>query len=99
MTKRATRAALNARHMLLHEITVAAIATDDGGLSFTLPPTADGHDVTYRISPTGDVTQTVLSSHYVSTACVHQLHAKCRQSCKWCDEVCRCSCHEEPTNG
>lgn len=31
---------------------------------------------------------------YVSTACWHQMHHTCRQTCKHCDEPCRCECHQ-----
>ncbi len=30
---------------------------------------------------------------YLSTACHHELHARCRQSCKFCGKPCACSCH------
>jgi len=30
---------------------------------------------------------------YVSTACQHGLHARCRQKCKFCDVDCLCLCH------
>jgi hypothetical protein len=31
---------------------------------------------------------------YFSTACQHGRHGDCRLTCKWCDEPCRCACHE-----
>lgn len=31
---------------------------------------------------------------YISTACLHQLHRKCRVKCKWCEARCICDCHE-----
>lgn len=31
---------------------------------------------------------------YLSTACKHALHDKCRVNCKYCEAVCRCGCHE-----
>ena len=34
---------------------------------------------------------------YLSTACYHELHARCRQSCKFCAIVCRCECHKGTT--
>lgn len=30
---------------------------------------------------------------YVSTACQHRLHERCRQRCKYCDTRCLCVCH------
>lgn len=32
---------------------------------------------------------------YISTACQHELHDRCRKVCKFCDEACSCSCHRE----
>ncbi len=33
------------------------------------------------------------SEHYVSTACHHGLHERCRKVCKHCPEACGCPCH------
>lgn len=33
---------------------------------------------------------------YLSTACLHGLHDRCRLTCKFCDVRCRCSCHSAP---
>jgi hypothetical protein len=33
---------------------------------------------------------------YTSTACMHGLHDRCRQECKFCNATCRCTCHKEP---
>lgn len=30
---------------------------------------------------------------YLSTACLHNMHDQCRQSCKFCGAECRCVCH------
>lgn len=30
---------------------------------------------------------------YLSTACHHGLHDRCRQSCKFCGTKCQCECH------
>jgi hypothetical protein len=30
---------------------------------------------------------------YVSTACQHELHDRCRKTCKFCAVACGCSCH------
>lgn len=30
---------------------------------------------------------------YVSTACQHDLHDRCRMTCKFCNDVCKCDCH------
>lgn len=39
--------------------------------------------------------------HYLSTYCLHGHHAgepeECRGACKFCDEPCRCPCHEGQT--
>jgi hypothetical protein len=32
---------------------------------------------------------------YVSTACQHDRHDECRQSCKFCEASCLCDCHGE----
>lgn len=34
---------------------------------------------------------------YVSTACQHDLHARCRRVCKFCDVACRCDCGHPDT--
>lgn len=35
-----------------------------------------------------------MSDHqYVSTACQHDLHDRCRKVCKFCDAMCGCVCH------
>jgi hypothetical protein len=31
--------------------------------------------------------------HYTSTACHHDLHDRCRHTCKYCAKPCRCTCH------
>ena len=33
---------------------------------------------------------------YLSTACHHLLHDKCRLTCKFCPEPCSCTCHQSP---
>lgn len=35
---------------------------------------------------------------YISTACYHGLHDRCRQSCKFCSTPCRCSCGHKAGN-
>jgi hypothetical protein len=30
---------------------------------------------------------------YLSTACFHGLHGRCRRNCKFCDAPCNCACH------
>lgn len=30
---------------------------------------------------------------YLSTACLHDLHLRCRMACKFCGEACLCLCH------
>src|SRR6266850_1099515 len=40
----------------------------------------------------------MLPTHsYLSTACQHDLHAQCRQTCKFCGVYCLCPCHRIPT--
>lgn len=36
---------------------------------------------------------------YVSTACQHELHDRCREVCKFCAEPCACECHQENDHG
>lgn len=31
---------------------------------------------------------------YLSTACFHGLHDRCRKSCKFCGTNCKCYCHD-----
>ncbi len=39
------------------------------------------------------------SSHkYISTACHHILHTKCRIICKFCESKCSCLCHNREEN-
>lgn len=33
--------------------------------------------------------------HYISTACRHNLHDRCRKRCKFCGEPCLCKHHQE----
>lgn len=33
---------------------------------------------------------------YISTACQHDLHTRCRRVCKYCNEACLCLCHTRP---
>jgi hypothetical protein len=30
---------------------------------------------------------------YLSTACLHGLHDRCRRTCKFCNAPCQCTCH------
>jgi hypothetical protein len=30
---------------------------------------------------------------YLSTACLHEAHEQCRQTCKFCSAKCVCGCH------
>ena len=32
--------------------------------------------------------------NYISTACHHELHERCRKQCKFCESECRCKCHD-----
>jgi len=34
---------------------------------------------------------------YISTACQHEQHTSCRQSCKFCQTPCLCSCGHPPS--
>jgi hypothetical protein len=57
--------------------------------------TADLGDVQGGVS--GPVTPVALGAahaHYTSTACIHALHLRCRDTCKWCDRACGCDCHD-----
>jgi hypothetical protein len=31
---------------------------------------------------------------YLSTACFHGQHDRCRRQCKFCDAACNCECHK-----
>jgi len=42
----------------------------------------------------GGAVEVTRAGHYVSTYCLHDLHADCRLTCKHCTSPCRCSCHE-----
>lgn len=44
------------------------------------------------VAPTSD-TNGAAAHVYVSTACHHGLHDRCRQSCKFCAVACACPCH------
>lgn len=33
--------------------------------------------------------------NYKSTACIHSMHDRCRLYCKWCNNFCKCDCHDE----
>lgn len=37
--------------------------------------------------------QAEAAHHYLSTACFHDLHQRCRLTCKFCQVECECSCH------
>lgn len=30
---------------------------------------------------------------YISTACQHEVHDRCRATCKFCGTACKCRCH------
>ena len=30
---------------------------------------------------------------YISTACLHEEHGRCRRTCKFCAALCQCECH------
>ena len=32
---------------------------------------------------------------YLSTACYHAHHERCRRKCKFCAAKCRCACHKK----
>lgn len=38
--------------------------------------------------------EVMVRHRYVSTACQHDLHDRCRKTCKFCAEPCLCPCHE-----
>jgi hypothetical protein len=33
---------------------------------------------------------------YMSTACMHGIHSRCLQMCKFCDAPCQCDCDHGP---
>lgn len=35
---------------------------------------------------------------YLSTACHHGLHERCRKTCKFCAAPCKCECHAAHQN-
>jgi hypothetical protein len=35
---------------------------------------------------------------YLSTACYHGFHERCRLMCKFCNTLCHCNCHQELQN-
>lgn len=35
---------------------------------------------------------------YLSTACFHDLHDRCRVTCKFCAAPCSCDCHSPKEN-
>lgn len=43
----------------------------------------------YEVRPAPDPT----AHDYLSTACHHGLHDRCRKVCKFCPTACRCVCH------
>lgn len=42
----------------------------------------------------GDAVALAGEHEYVSTACQHDLHGRCRKTCKFCAASCRCPCHD-----
>ncbi len=38
--------------------------------------------------------ETFNAHSYISTACHHDSHSKCRLHCKFCRSLCECPCHE-----
>ncbi len=36
-----------------------------------------------------------MTHNYVSTACHHELHDRCRKQCKFCAQPCGCWCHSK----
>ena len=37
----------------------------------------------------------MIEHDYLSTACLHELHGRCRLTCKFCQIPCRCPCHTD----
>jgi hypothetical protein len=46
-------------------------------------------------APSVEPPQPVHPGHYWSTACQHELHERCRLTCKFCSDDCVCDCHTE----
>lgn len=46
------------------------------------------------LGPVAPVALGVAHVHYTSTACMHALHLRCRDTCKWCQRACGCDCHD-----
>jgi hypothetical protein len=41
-----------------------------------------------------------MTHNYLSTACYHEIHGDaCRNTCKFCDAPCFCTCHRNPVSG
>jgi hypothetical protein len=53
----------------------------------------------YTRKSTARTTASRSSTHkYISTACYHTLHTKCRMTCKFCESKCACLCHNREEN-
>lgn len=79
----------------LREVLNALEDPEQPALSAERDPREEG---TWPDSPSLDTAenqdQSALSEHdYLSTACHHGLHQRCRKTCKFCETECRCSCH------
>lgn len=52
--------------------------------------------VNRRTTNMAEITALAGRAHYLSTACLHAHHGDCKGTCKWCDAICRCTCHTTP---
>lgn len=52
-----------------------------------------------RLPPAGHVALDGDPHLYLSTACWHGLHGRCRRQCKFCDIGCLCGCHSQAPEG
>lgn len=52
--------------------------------------------VEFELPPEDDEPLHLFDHNYLSTACYHHLHNKCRLTCKYCkyDNFCVCHCHK-----
>ncbi len=52
-----------------------------------------GPDLSDQPNPCAVCAAQALVHRYLSTACHHEHHERCRLTCKFCEERCICDCH------